>query len=117
MQLGVILIAIKIGEVTPLRFEVWDITPDDRQSQIQTIGGVEVQDFGHVEEGDKISCAVTLSGTDAATIYSYWHNRTLVNVEDEGGTVYENSRVVVKKYSRIKYFPNYFAVELEFWRK
>lgn len=117
MQLGVVLIAIKIGGVVPARFEDWDVTPDDRQSRIETIGGIEIQDFGYVEEGDTISCKVTLSGADAATIFSYWHNRTLVNVEDEGGTVYENSRVVVKKYNRIKYFPPYFAVELEFWRK
>ena len=117
MRSGAILIAIKIGEVTPLRFEGWDITPDDRQSQIETIGGVEVQDFGHVEEGDKISCAVTLSGSDAATIYSYWHNRTLVTVTGESGITYNNSRVVVKAYSEIKHFPTYFAIKLEFWRK
>ena len=112
-----ILIAIKIGGVVPTRFEDWNVTPDDRQSKIETIGGVEVQDFGHAEEGDTLSCKVTLSGADAATIFSYWNKRTLVNVEDEGGIVYENSRVVVKKYSRIKCFPPYFAVELEFWRK
>ena len=110
-------IAIKIGDVIPTRFENWDITPDDRQSRIETIGGVEVQDFGRVEEGDTIICNVTLSAADASTIYSYWHNRTLVNVIDEGGGVYENLRVVVKKYSRIKYFPSYVAAELEFWRK
>lgn len=117
MLLGVILIAIKIGEVIPTRFENWDIIPDDRQQRFETIGGVEVQDFGHVEEGDTISCDVTLSAADAEIIYNYWHNRIRVNVEDESGTVYENMRVKVKRYPRIKHFPAYSAVKLEFWRK
>ena len=109
--------AIKIGGVIPTRFENWDITPDDRQQRFETIGGVEVQDFGHVEEGDTISCDVTLSAADAGIIFDYWHNRTRVNVEDEGGTVYENMRVLVKRYPRIKHFSPYYAVKLEFWRK
>lgn len=114
---GVIPIAIKIGTVIPIRFENWDVVPDDRQTRFETIGGVEVQDFGHVEEGDTITCDVTLRGADAGIIFNYWHNRTLVNVEDEGGTVYENMRVVVKRYTRIKYFQQYFEAKLEFWRK
>lgn len=109
--------AIKIGDVIPIRFENFDVTPDDRQSLVETIGGVEVQDFGHVEDGDKYSCDVTLRGADAGTVLSYWHNRTRVNVEEEGGTLIKNLRVVVKKYNRIKYFPSYFAAKLEFWRK
>lgn len=109
--------AIKISDVIPLRFENWNIIPDDRQSQVETIGGVEVQDFGHVEDGDKFSCDVTLRGADAGTVLSYWHNRTRVNVTEEGGNVIENLRVVVKEYHRIKYFPNYFSAKLEFWRK
>ena len=117
MLLGVIPIGIKIGAVTPVRFENWDIIPDDRQTRHETIGGIEVQDFGHVEEGDTITCDVTLRSADADLIFDYWHNRTRVNVIDEGGTVYENMRVLVKRYPRIKYFPLYYAVKLEFWRK
>ena len=109
--------AIKIGTVTPTRFENWKVIPDDRQSTFETIGGIEVQDFGHVEEGDKYSCDVTLSAADADIIFDYWHNRIKANVEDEGGQVFENMRVVVKEYNRIKYFPPYFAAKLEFWRK
>ena len=112
-----ILIAIKIGEVIPTRFENWGVTPDDRQQRINTIGGVEVQDFGHVEDGDTITCDVTLQGADAGIIFDYWHNRTRVNVIDEGDYVYPNMRVVIKQYSRIKYFPPYFAAKLEFWGK
>lgn len=117
MPLGVISIGIKIGDVVPERFENWDFIPDDRQKRFETIGGVEVQDFGHVEDGDTITCDVTLRGSDAGIILDYWHTRTRVNVLDEGGTVYENMRVVVRRYPRIKNFPSFYACKLEFWRK
>ena len=107
---------IKIGDVTTLSVDNWQVSPDDRQSTIEFIGGVVVQDFGHVTDGDKISCNVAVSAADAGTIYDYWHNRILVNVTDESGYVYENLRVVVKKYSYVKYFPTHFEIELEFWR-
>ena len=94
----------------------WQVTPDDRQSLIQTIGGVAVQDFGHCKEGDKISCEVTIHAEDATKIYQYWHNRELVNVEDEGGKIYENMRVRVKKYQYLKGFKKYLQADLEFWR-
>lgn len=117
LLLGVIPIAIKIGDVIPTRSENFNIVPDDRQSRVETIGGIEIQDFGHVEEGDTITCNVTLRADDAAIICSYWHNRTRVNVIDEGGAVYENLRVIVKEYSRIEYFPQFLDAKLEFWRK
>ena len=107
---------IKIGEVQTLTVEDWQVTPDDRQSLIQTIGGVAVQDFGHFESGDKFSCTVTLRADDAELIYNYWHNRTLINVEDEGGNIYENMRVIVKSYSYLTGFKKYYKATLEFWK-
>lgn len=115
--MGVILIAIKIGDVIPTRFENWRVIPDDRQKRLNTIGGIEVQDFGHVEEGDTITCDVTLEGADAGTVFDYWHNRTRVNVVDEGDYVYSNMRVRITEYFRIKNFPPAFTAKLEFWRK
>lgn len=112
-----IQIAIKIGDITPLRAENWLIIPDDRQSIIETIGGIEVQDFGHVEEGDKISCEVTLHGSDANTLLGYWNSRAHVNISDEGKQIFEDMRVVVKEYTRLKPFTEYFSAKLEFWRK
>ena len=95
----------------------WRVTPDDRQSLIQTIGGVAVQDFEHCEDGDKISCEVTLHAEDAATLYQFWHDRTPVTVEDEAGSILENMRVIVKSYSYLEGFKKYYKVNLEFWRK
>ena len=99
-----------------LSVENWKIITDDRQKIFETIGGVVVQDFGHVEEGDKFSCTVTLKKSDAAIIFGYWHNRTLVDVEDEGGEIYKNLRVLVKSYGYLSGFQKYLRVQLEFWR-
>lgn len=110
-------IHIKIGTVTTLTVENWQTNPDDRQSLIETIGGVEVQDFGRVEEGDKFSCTVTIRAKDKETLFNYWHNRELVNVEDEGGKILENLRVIVKNYSYLTGFKKYYKLSLEFWRK
>ena len=111
-----IQIHIKIGTVQTMEVLGWSVDPDDRQTLIQTIGGVAVQDFGHIEEGDKITCTVTFHREDAPTLYQYWHNRELVNVEDEGGKIYENMRVRVKKYQYLKGFKKYLQADLEFWR-
>ena len=109
-------IHIKIGDVKTLTVSGWEITPDDRQTLIETIGGVICQDFGLIPEGEKISCEVTIRVEDAATLYSYWHDRTLVTVEDAAGSAYSNMRVRVKSYSYLEGFTKYLKVKLEFWR-
>ena len=116
MRWGAIPIHIKIGTVQTMEVSGWSVEPDDRQTLIQTIGGVAVQDFGHVEEGDKITCTITYHAEDGPTLYQYWHNRELVNVEDEGGNIYENMRVRVKKYQYLTGFKKYLQADLEFWR-
>lgn len=111
-----IQIHIKIGEVQTLTVENWQFVPDDRQTQIQTIGGVIVQDFGHVEEGDKFTCTITTRKEDSEIIFGYWHSRTLITVEDEGGNIFENMRVVIKNYSYLTGFKKYFKASVEFWK-
>lgn len=107
---------IKIGAVDALSAENSGVIPDDRQSIIETIGGVVVQDFGHIEEGDKFTYTVTFRPEDATIIRNYWHNRTRVNVVDECGNVLENMRVVVKRYKYEPNFKNYYRAELELWK-
>ena len=46
-------IHIRIGEVATLDTENWQTIPDDRQQQVEIIGGSVVQDFGRVPEGDR----------------------------------------------------------------
>ena len=116
MRWGVITIHIKIGGVRTLDVENWQTIPDDRQQLVEIIGGVAVQDFGHIEEGDKISCNATLTAAGWETVKSYWDNRTLVPVEDESGRVFSGMRVVVKSFSYVQQFARYYKVSFEFWR-
>ena len=102
--------------VKPLRTEDWSVIPDDRQTRIETINGVVVQDFGRVETGDYYSCKVTLSADDADKVNTYWHKRTPVKVRDVAGVIREDMRVVVKKFGYVSRFEDYYWAELEFWR-
>ena len=107
---------IKIGGVRTLDVENWQTIPDDRPQLVEIIGGVAVQDFGHIEEGDKISCHATLTAADWETVKSYWDNRTRVSVEDESGRVFPDMRVIVKSYRYVQQFSRYYSVSFEFWR-
>lgn len=116
MRWEVATIHIQIGDVRTLEVENWQIVPDDRQQQIEIVGGVAVQDYGHVAEGDKVSCTITVLADGWARIKNYWDNRTLVNISDEAGIAWSNMRVVVKSYQYVPRFPKAIKAELEFWR-
>ena len=107
---------IKIGEVKTLTVENWEVIPDDRQSTVETIGGVVVQDFGRVPEGDKVSCSIVIRAADKDIFFGYCNNRTLVTVIDEAGNIHDNCRVVLKKYSYVQYFGKYYNMSIEIWR-
>jgi len=107
---------INIGGIRTLLVENWEIIPDDRQQTVEIIDGVAVQDYGHVESGDKIGCSVTVSKTGWNTIRKYWNERMPVDVEDEAGNLYKNLRVVVKSWRYVNRFPDYYTLKLEFWR-
>ena len=108
---------IKIGEVTALSASTLRVIPDDRQTMIETIGGVVVQDFGHVEAGDKFSCTAVIRPEDKDIIFGYWHNRTRVQITDNNGNVLENMRVKIKGYEDLQGFRNHYHVEFEFWKE
>ena len=61
-------IHIAIGDITTLDTENWQVVPDDRQQLVEIIGGVAVQDFGHVAAGDKISCTGRVRKRDFDTL-------------------------------------------------
>ena len=109
-------IHIQIGDAKTLTVENWETIPDDRQETVEIVGGVAVQDFGHIASGDKISCTITAWREDFLQIVDYWENRTLVDVIDETGERYSDMRVVVKSYSYIAGFKKYFKANIEFWR-
>ena len=108
---------VKIGEAYSLKNpEDETITPDDRQETLEIIGGVVVQDFGRVEQGDKITWTLQFWKKDWDIVKEYWNNRELVEITDAAGEVF-TARVVVRSYSRIYKFEN-LAVQasIELWR-
>ena len=107
---------INIGGVRTLNVDGWEMVPDDRQETVEIFGGVAVQDYGHVEAGDKIRCSVTVSAAGWNIIKRYWDTRTLVDVEDEAGNIYRNLRVVVKSWRYVHRFPDHYNLTMEFWR-
>ena len=114
--MGAIQIHIKIGEVETLNTEDWEVVPDDRQTRVETVGGIVIQDFGRNESGDSYTCKVTLEAAAGNTLSGYWHDRTPVTVRDVSGRELSNMRVKVKKYGYVYFFEeNYYWAELEFW--
>ena len=109
-------IHIHIGEVRTLSVENWQTVPDDRQQIIEIVGGAVVQDFGHITEGDRISCSVIVTARDWEKIKGYWDSRTMVSVTDVGGNILSSMRVVVKSYEYMAHFPKAYKLSLEFWR-
>ena len=91
------------------------ITPDDRQQTIEVIGGVVVQDFGHVAAGDKISWTLQFTATAWTTIKAWWAARNMVTVVDAAGETHV-VRLVVKSYSHVPMFEaKAVSVQLELW--
>lgn len=110
-------IHIKIGEVETLRTEDWEVILDDRQTQIETIGGKVIQDFGYVPAGNNYSCSITVPADGGETISEYWLHRTPVTVRDISGKELDNMRVVIKRYGYVyRYEKEYYWAKLEFWR-
>jgi len=107
---------MKIGDVTVVkRMTDFKLTPDDRQTMIQTMNSNIVEDYGHVDSGDRVSAEFTLTDAGWATIKNYWINRTKIDIVDEGGRIYTSRRILVKGYQPIIHFAGYWRVELEFW--
>jgi len=94
----------------------WGCTPDDRQQLIPLIDGNTVEDYGHIESGDRINCTCLFTAENFHTVYGYWEGRTLVTVTDPAGNAWSNCRVLVKSYKYKEHFPHMVEATLEFWR-
>ena len=65
--------------------ENWQVLPDDRQRMVEIVGGVAVQDFGHVAQGDRISCTATVLADGWEKIKRYWDEREKVDLRTRRG--------------------------------
>ena len=107
---------IEIGTAKTLNCEKWTVNPDNRIEMIRKIGGNIVQDNGHIESGDKITCSCNVDNANKETIFTYWQNQTKVTIKDESGISHSNMRVIVTRYAKIEKFPSYWTIDFEFWR-
>lgn len=108
---------ITIGSVRSVgHVENYTSKPDDRQSLVQTIGGVVVEDYGVVDNGEVLSMTATFDSTNYDALVLLWKNRTLSSVTLEDGSVI-TARVVIRSYTYAdKLFPGYKKVSFELWR-
>lgn len=91
------------------------ITPDDRQQTLEVIGGVVVQDYGHIVAGDKISWTLVFPKAAWAQIKAWWNARAMVSIVDASGDVFK-ARIVVKSYSYVPRFAKKAVqAQLELW--
>ena len=115
---------LQIGTVTAQLSAEARHTPDDRQEIVKTIvysGGVFVPsvvavDGGYCADGETISYSgVVFTAADWATVKGYWQGRTLVTVVGVDGATYSSCRIVVRRWTRNKYFTSVTA-DIEIWR-
>lgn len=107
---------LRIGDATAFRRpEDWSYTPDDRQEKHETIDGVVVEDYGHVDAGDVITCTVVMAYKEYEKVWNYWIHRTKVTVVDHAGEEWPRMRVVIKKDTYVAYHESYHKLELELW--
>lgn len=108
--------SVKIGDAVSMNEPQNEtITPDDRQTLVQVVGGVVVQDMGYVADGEKISWELQFDSANWAKIKEYWATREMVTVDDNAGHTF-TARVIVQSYSYTSYFRDYVNAKLEFWR-
>lgn len=109
---------VQIGNIKSVgRSDGLDIVPDDRQELVKIIGGVTVEDYGVVADGEVISFSAVFTATDYETLRDYWSSRTLVRVVLDDGKVIDDARVVVRRTTYADDLLNsYKKVQLEVWR-
>ena len=94
-----------------------EIVPDDRQEIVQIIGGVTVEDYGVIADGEVTSFSATFSSSDYNTLVDYWRLRTKVKVTFDDGRIINDARIVIR---RTQYYDDllngYKKVTLEVWR-
>lgn len=108
---------VRIGEVYSLASPSdLQITPDDRQTTLEIMNGIVVQDFGHVTDGDKMSFSIQVWRKDWDKLVQYWNDREFVEIELPSGDIF-NARVVIKGYTyTYKFEDKAVDVKIELWR-
>lgn len=113
---------IQIGNIKSIYTENLNIVPDDRQELVkvvssQGVGGVVVEDYGVVDNGEVITLSAVFSSSDYAALSNIWKNRTLSAVTLDDGTVISSARIVIRSTSYYDTkLSGYKKVTMEVWR-
>ncbi len=107
---------VRIGDAVSLNAPEESIIPDDRQTKIQTVGGVVVQDYGHIQTGDVVQWSnLQMMQHDAEIVESYWNSREAVTVINAGLQTF-TARVAVKRWKRLPRFEKKVVeMDVELW--
>ena len=107
--------SVHIGEAVSMNDpENETITPDSRQSQIQTLNGVVVQDFGYYDDGLKTAWTLQFDSANWDIIMQYFTNRNIVDIDDNWHKF--KARIDVKSWSYVKRFRDCITAQIELWR-
>ena len=107
---------VKIGDAMSMSNpERESITPDDRQTIVQTLSGNVVQDFGQFDNGEKVSMSLQFDADNWAKVMAYWKARTMVTITDNVSHSFD-ARVLIKQYAYVDWFRDHITATLEFWR-
>ena len=116
---------VKIGSVQSLgKVESYTVTPDGRQTKVQVVDGVVVQDMGIFSDGMTFSFSTTFLAGDFKAIVAMWENRQKFTFTDTTGEEYANCRIVIKTWQPLDGFErnlkNFeqmaYKVSCEVWR-
>ena len=108
---------IKINNIESFRSpESTNYSVDDRIERIPLINGNCVQDYGYIGSGDYFTVSAIFKKADFWSIVGLWSNRTLVTYTDDGGTVWEGMRIVIRSYQYVAKYPDYVTLNFEMWR-
>ena len=89
---------------------------DDRIEKVELINGNTVQDYGHIESGDKFVLTCIFKEANYQRIKALWTSRTRVTYTDEAGETHANMRLVFRNARRLAKFPGYRSLSFELWK-
>ena len=109
--------SVKIGDARSMNDPQGEkITTDDRQTMIEVYDGVVVQDWGRVQDGDRITWSLQFDAQAWAAVEGYWTNRTIVNITDATKQTF-TARVLVRSWRRVSRFPDCVTSEIDLCRE
>ena len=93
-----------------------EIIFDDRKTKIPIIGGVVLQNYGHIAEGDAFALTCVFSKENYERLESLWLEDQRVSFTDESGTVHNDLTLYFIRRRYIPKFPDYVTLIFELWR-